>query len=162
MFTNLIIAMVLSTNSLVAHDNSYPKQETNAFKLSSQVALINNYYLIYTDIFTCTKTYYNKSFDSATNYNSDGTYSYIHYSNSEANPVADIFWRDNAWEIGYASAVILNTVVVNYLNNIDNTGILGFTYTTILSIAELQAIFAWSYNSDFKINIKSQILTITF
>jgi hypothetical protein len=73
----------------------------------------------------------------------------------EANPIADLFFKNNLWDFAFVCANAVNLVF--YSN--DN---LYYLYSSALTIAEVFAISTWDRFSDKKIDLHANVFTLTF
>ena len=190
LLTNLIISSILSLNSITLFSNNnyeiknpvntntsynFLKDENNFFKISSKALLVNSVSLIYTDIFVCTKPNYIRTnininisseikFDMfnnryVTNNNFETNLNIAYY---EENPVAHLFFKNSLWELGFLAANSFNILAISYLNQIDASGILGYTYILTLSILETAAIMSWKKETFIPKDLRVDFPIITF
>lgn len=61
----------------------------------------------------------------------------------EINPIADIYWKNNLWELGYASALGANILGNYFSHQLDKTGDLSMLLNGVISLTEIGFI-AWS------------------
>lgn len=132
--------------------------QSNNIMLNSTLLNINAMNLIKTDIYECTKPNYHK---------------YVYYFNryeyykcyvNEHNKIADSFWINNNWELGYSLSIIFNSIALYGINKIDRSGLTGYAASLILNILEINAINAWSnYEFTYKnIYVYAPIYTALF
>jgi hypothetical protein len=96
-----------------------------------QLSTINYFYLlscvnIYNDIFI--NTYGNLKIYGGGSY--------------EVNPIANIFWNNNMWVLGYISSVAVNAEVVNLILNTDwqYKNEIAYCYLMVINAAEIIAV----------------------
>lgn len=153
LLTNLILSsLILIKSPLILDSFSCNNFSSNInFNDCFLINYITSVWLIYQDIFEYTKkeitipkyithTLYTKhSYDSEY----DIVETKTPFTRREGNPIANFFWEKNLWELGYLTAISLNTVIVSYFNKIDNSKFISSLYLTAINICEFYAIMLW-------------------
>jgi hypothetical protein len=101
--------------------------------------------LVYQDIYEYTKPNLYKS------YSENGK----EYVAGELNPVADVFFKNNLWDVAFICANAFNY----FMFNVDG---FSYLYSTVLAAAEIWAISTWDNPSEKKINVKATLFVYTF
>lgn len=101
--------------------------------------------LIYKDIYECTKP----SLYKVLSING------IEYQVGEKNPVADLFFKNNLWDLAFVCANAFNY----FMFNVDD---FYYLYSTALSVAEILAIASWGDTMSEGLNAKANLFVITF
>jgi hypothetical protein len=192
LIASLIMTSALTNANIIMNNNSEQStiiKNDNMFKTSSRSLLLNSFNLIFADIFTCTKSSYGKiremnidtkygilitntpaytnfgfphEGDPITNYIPYNTTNCIYWS--ENNKIAEWFWKQNLWTVGYLAASVINYSAVSYLDSLDSTGISGYCYILAINISEMWAISTWK-NSQYipeNLYIEAPIFSMTF
>ncbi len=102
-------------------------------------------YLIYQDIYVYTKPGLYKT------HIVDG----LDIRNNEMNPVANLFFKNNLWDLAFISANVFN-----YLIYSDDD--LYYIYSVLLSMAEVWAISTWDGTSTQNMNVSATVFALTF
>lgn len=112
--------------------------------------LIQSSYLIHYDIYALTKPNYIRNYQ----------YKGIQYDSTEFNPIANLFFRNDLWDLGYTLALGANIAATYYLNKIDSK--YAKYYLSALSIVEVLAISTWENFSKNKIKVNALVVYETF
>lgn len=168
MLTNMIMSSILSLLNINSNDFSF---NSNSFEdiLPNQIivtdqndlnntGLFNNdrqfekviYYfqsvdLIYEDIYNYTKPNLYKKYS----FNSND------YIARERNPIADIFFKNNLWDLAFLSANLFNYMIYN----LDD---FYYFYAVGLNVAEIFAISSWSVLATTEVNVYTPVFIYIF
>lgn len=144
--TNLIISSMLMMNSPVVggNFNTVSVKPADAIKIAYTAQVVN---LIYEDIYLCTKPNVYKWHDLP---NGDNIYA------GENNPVANLFFKRNLWDIAFLSASAVSILALNLDDNFSHIANIG------LSLAEMACISHWDMLKNRNINVKAVLFVYQF
>ncbi len=165
--TNMIISTILSLQDFNSNgffkNNSFDSMFSNKIIVSDQNDLHNNsmfnndvqlekiiYYLksvnlIYEDIYDYTKPNLYKRY----------SYNGSNYISHELNPIANLFFKNNLWDLAFVSANLFNYMIYN-------VDAISYFYAVGLNIAEIFAISSWSPLATAEINVYTPVFIYMF
>jgi hypothetical protein len=169
MITNLILSSMLTFSGF--NNPIVETHQDNVFQQNTKINFRQSICLIYIDIFELTKKYRGQTFSTEINTKNvinpmnNSIYSETNYQfhiGEENNQIAEMFWKQNLWEIGYLSAVGLSFMTINILDAIDTSGISAYLFTVGLNTAEMICCSHWISNFRLDMNIYTTVFTYQF
>lgn len=154
--SNLLDKFYIPQNNIYKAMPTIIKDNIEIVPIYDQV-FIYDLFLIYMDIYLITKPRYvvNSFYDETGKLVSN-----------EKNLLADMFFRNNLWEVGFCLAALANFGGIYVCNQLDSSGLLATAYTITLTLAEFYAINSWeNYMKNVipkNVNISCPILTLKF
>lgn len=159
-FTNLILSSILSLQPVEGFETSmnygfninYTTNEITLFSKKKDllddeenirlISYLQSVDLIFQDIYEYTKPNLYKQINN-------------NLTAGELNPVANFFFKNNLWDLAFASANVFNYLIFN----IDS---LYPIYSVVLNAAEIWAISTWSIATTNEINVEASLFIYTF
>jgi hypothetical protein len=147
MLVELIASLALATNVFGQNDND------------RLINYIESSRLVYTDIYQATKPFYKKCFKLPR----------VSITISEINPIADVLFQQNFWDLGFTAALSANILALNLLDRIDKRGVLSLLYTAAICSIEFYSIYknikmieGIDRRQVQEFYVESKLITITF
>ena len=150
MFTNVMLSALISMSSM-SYDTVKPQDKL--FQFNSKMNYLQSISLIYTDIFDLTKKYKNKI-----NIDNEG----ITHVSEERNPIANAYWNNNLWELGYLSAIGVEYIFINTFDTIDESGVASYAVTLLINISEIIVSSHWIDTFKLNKNVYTTVFTYQF
>jgi hypothetical protein len=130
----------LPENISINHNISEESRSLSDEDISKTFDYVQSFNLIYQDIFNYTMP------GLGTQYSAGGH----NYTANEANPVANVFFKNNLWGLAFISANTFNYYMFN-------NPYLSAAYAVILEVAEVWSISTWQHTTARQMNVSAII-----